>query len=171
MTQKLSPAAAREIWAVIAREADSDKAPFPVLPTLLMSILKDFQGQIDEDPEAKPLGWWLDRDDMTKDSTSSKEEFLERGACAAIRYIMTKGATLQVPIEMLKDDFNKKTIRAILRTVLQVEENQGVHIPDGDDFPKGSDLIIGADADGVSVGVAVPKDSLHELEAQKETIN
>ena len=186
MTQKLSPVAAREIWAVIARETSSERAPFPVLPTLLMSILKDLQGQIDEDPEEKPLGWWLDRDvdfnkqmakamdrvvDLAKDSTSSKEEFLEKGACAAIRYILTKGATLQVPLEVLNDDFNQKTIRAILRQVLNVGESQGVHIPTGEEFPKGSTLVIGADADGVSVGVAVPKGSLHEVEAQKETIN
>lgn len=186
MTQKLSPAAAREIWAVIAREADSEQAPFQVLPTLLMSFLKDIQGQIDEDPEEKTLGWWLDRDvefnrqmakamdrvvDLTKDSTSSKEEFLEKGACAAIRYILTKGATLQVPLEVLNDDFNQKTIRAIMRKVLNVGESQGVQIPTGDDFPKGSTLVIGADSDGVSVGVAVPKESLNEVKAQNETIN
>ena len=187
MTQKLSPAAAREIWAVIAREADPiQKATTDLLPERLLSTLKNLQEQVDEDPEAKPLGWWLDRDvefnrqmaktmdrvvDMAKDSTNSKEEFLEKGACAAIRYILTKGATLQVPLEVLNDDFNQKTIRAIMRKVLNVGESQGVQIPTGDDFPKGSTLVIGADSDGVSVGVAVPKESLNEVKAQNETIN
>lgn len=109
--------------------------------------------------------------DLTKDSTNSKEEFLEKGASAAIRYILTKGATLEVPLEILNDNFNQKTIRAILRKVLNVGESQDVTIPNGDDFPKGSKMVIGADSDGVSIGVAVPKGSLHEVKVEKETIN
>ena len=187
MTQKLSPAAAREIWAVLAREAKPTQGEkFTDLKDHLFYLLNDLQCRIDEDPEEKPLGWWLDRDvdfnkqmakamdrvvDMAKDSTSSKEEFLEKGACAAIRYILTKGATLQIPLEVLNDYFNQKTLRAIMRKVLNVGESQGVHIPTGEEFPKGSTLVISADADGVSVGVAVPKGSLHEVKAEKETIN
>lgn len=187
MTQKLSPAAAREIWAVIAREAKPTQGEkFTDLKDHLFYLLNDLQCRIDEDPEAKPLGWWLDRDvdfnkqmakamdrvvDLAKDSTNSKEEFLEKGACAAIRYILTKGATLEVPLEILNYDFNQKTIRAILRKVLNVGESQDVHIPTGNDFPKGSKMVIGADSDGVSIGVAVPKGSLHEVKVEKETIN
>ena len=187
MTQNLSPAAAREIWAVLAREANGT---FTDLHEPLLHLLNELQRRVDEDPEEKPLGWWLDRDvefnkQMAKamdrvvgltagstgsaGSTSSKEEFLEKGACAAIRFILAKGATLRVPIEMLEDGFNQQTIKAILGKVFPGVVD--MTLPTGDDFPKGSELIIGADSDGVSVGVAVPKGSLHEVKAEKETIN
>ena len=101
MTQKLSPAAAREIWAVLAREAKPTQGEkFTDLKDHLFYLLNDLQCRIDEDPEAKPLGWWLDRD----------------------------------------VEFNRH-------------------------------MVISADSDGVSIGVAVPKGSLHEVEAKKETIN
>lgn len=153
MTQKLSPAAAREIWAVIAREADSEQAPFQVLPTLLMSFLKDIQGQIDEDPDGKPLGWWLDRD-----VEHSDDQMLNQGAIAAIRHIMIKGASLRIPMDQMKDKFTKSVVEAILTTVFQIDVPhwEWKKLSEKGPFPAGTHLVISADKRGVSTNAEVP---------------
>lgn len=154
MTQKLSPAAAREIWAVLAREAKPTQGEkFTDLKDHLFYLLNDLQCRINEDPEAKPLGWWLDQD-----VEHSDDQMLHQGAIAAIRHIMIKGASLRIPMDQMKDKFTKSVVEAILTTVFQIDVPhwEWKKLSEKGPFPAGTHLVISADKRGVSINAEVP---------------